>query len=136
MRVSRLIAMLLALGGLPLIAAAQTSSATVLLTVTAPVNPSATVSINPNALSIPAGETFTAAITVAGASGQAVPTGSVELLATTPGSTAKVLINTFTLTNGAFTCSYPIPATAPLGVYTIEAAYGGDTNYSKSPDYQ
>jgi uncharacterized protein YfaS (alpha-2-macroglobulin family) len=76
------------------------------------------------------------AVAVSGSTGGATPTGSVELLATVPGSTAKVLINTFTLTNGSMTCSYPVPATATAGVYSLEFAYGGDSNFTKSPDFK
>lgn len=132
MKLLRIIMALCLLSGAAL---AQTSSAIVQITVTPALVP-ATVTAIPSATSVAVGGAVSVAVKVAGASGAATPAGSVELLATIPGSTTKTLINTFTLVGGAFTCSYAVPATAPVGPYQLEFAYGGDANYKGSPDFQ
>lgn len=112
-------------------ASAQTSApstAKVSITVTAaPV--AASVSITPNSTSYAAGSTATLQVAVKGPTNGPVPTGSVVLMVEAPGQTAYTQLQPFALTNGAVTCTYPIPATAPLGSYSIEAVYQGDTNY-------
>jgi hypothetical protein len=104
------------------------STAKVSITVrAAPV--AASVSITPNATSYAAGSTATLQVAVKGPTNGPVPTGSVVLMVEAPGQTAYTQLQEFALTNGAVTCTYPIPATAPLGKYSIKAVYQGDTNY-------
>jgi hypothetical protein len=121
-----------ALGGAAL---AQTSSATVSIAVTAAPVPAA-VTVTSSATTVPAGSSVAFGVGVSGASGAATPTGKVELLATLPGATTKTLVNTFTLSGGSMTCSYALPATAPVGTYQLEFAYGGDANYKAAADFQ
>ena len=115
---------------------AQTSSATLQLTVTKAPGPAA-VSVVSSATTVPAGGVANFGVTVQpSAAGAPIPTGQVELLATLPGATAPVLVSTFPLVNGSMTCSYPLPATAPVGTYALIFAYSGDVNYTKSTSYQ
>ncbi len=133
MRLIRWILAVVAMGGAAL---AQTSSATVQVQVGAPP-PFAAIAVTQSATTVAAGGRVNFIVTASAPTGAATPTGSVELLATLPGATAKTLINTFPLTNGSFTCSYPVPATAPVGGYQIEFVYGGaGANYKPSPDFQ
>lgn len=100
----------------------QPSSATVTITVTAaPV--AANVSIVPNSATVQAGSTANLTVTVTGNATSGVPTGTVELLAKAPGQTTYTELSTFPLTNGKAACSYPIPASAPIGTYSVEAVY-------------
>lgn len=126
---------LLGLALLALPSAAQTSSATLSITVTPAPVPAAVV-VTSSATTVPVGGSVNFGVSVSGATGAATPTGKVEMLATAPGSTVKTLVNTFTLSGGSLTCGYAIPATAPVGVYSVEFVYGGDANYRASPDYR
>lgn len=115
---------------------AQTNTPTVTVTI-APLKVAAVASVTPTALGVPPGTSGTLTYTVAAPSGSTtVPTGKVELLGKDPSTGAWLLVNTFTLVNGQATCTYPVPSTTPAGTYTVELAYGGDTNYLASKDYQ
>lgn len=124
--ITMLIAVLLA--GTAAVAQNTKSSDTIQLTVTAAQQPAA-VTITPVDPTIAAGQTLSLTVTVAGAAGGAVPTGSVDLYAEAPGATDYTLIQSFPLANGSVACTYPIPSTAPVGVYSIKAEYEGDGNY-------
>lgn len=113
---------------LPCVAQQTKSSTTIQLTVTAAQQPAA-VSITPVDPTVAVGKTLNLTVKVAGDTPGVVPTGQIDLLAKAPGATSYTLVDTFTLANGSVACSYPIPATAPLGVYSIKAEYEGDGNY-------
>lgn len=129
------IATFLAIGFAAGIASAQTNTATATITVTPP-KVAAVVSIAPPALTTAPGGTASLTIQVVAASGTTVPTGTVELLGEAPGGTGYTLVSTFPLVNGVATCSYPVPATAPAGTYSLEAAYSGDGTFLASPTYK
>ena len=132
LQITILLAMCLCAGWLR----AQTSSATLQLTVTKAPGPAA-VTVVSSATTVPAGGQVNFGVTVEpSTAGAPTPTGQVELLATLPGSTTPTLVNTFPLVNGSMTCSYPLLATAPVGTYALIFAYSGDVNYTKSSSYQ
>ncbi len=109
----------------------QTPNATVLLTVTAPLQ-AATTTLTPATQSVPAGTSAVYTFTAAAPSGSTVvPTGTVALYAKAPTTgAAYALVNTFTLVNGSATCTYTLPDTAPTGGYYLTAVYSGDSNYA------
>lgn len=112
----------------------QTSSGTATVTVVSPPKPKATVTVTPATSIAPLGSTLTLQLAATGSAG--TPDGKLELLVTAPGATAKSLVNTYPLGDGTVSCSYPIPSTAPLGTYSVEAALCGSTKYANSPDCQ
>ena len=92
------------------------------VTVTAPVMSAATVTVTPGITTITNEQTEAVSITVAGASGQATPTGSVTL-------TSGTYRAQQTLGNGA--ASITIPANAlDSGTDTVTATYSGDGTYA------
>ena len=92
------------------------------VTVTSPVMSAATVTVTPGATTITNEQTDAVSITVAGASGQAVPTGRVTL-------TSGTYRAEQTLANGA--ASITIPANAlDSGADTVTATYSGDGTYA------
>lgn len=112
----------------------QTSSGTATVTVVQAAKPAATVTVSPATSIAPVGSTLTLTLAASGANG--TPDGKLELLATPPGATAKSLVNTYPIGDGTVSCSYPLPSTAPLGTYSVEAALCGGTKYANSPDCQ
>lgn len=102
------------------LAFAQTAkqSAAVTITVTAPP-PS--VQLTANTASVQAGQAASVTATVMQAGAPA--TGSVDLCAEAPGTSSYVFVQSFPLVNGSVTCGYPIPASAPVGEYSVQVQY-------------
>jgi hypothetical protein len=92
------------------------------------ITASATTStLTASATTLAPGQTLTLTVTVAPQAGTAVPTGTVTFVSGTSGSTT---LGTATLNaSGVATL---ITSTLAAGTYTIQANYGGDSNFSLS----
>jgi hypothetical protein len=85
----------------------------------------ATVTVTPAATTLTAGTTLNVAVTVAGPSGDATPTGTVSL------SSGGYTSTTETLASGAYT--FAIPANSlSAGSDTLTVTYSGDTTYASA----
>ena len=101
---------------------AQSTSAVLLVTVTAPGSTTSTVTVKPAATSVVAGQPLTVSVTVGGAAGGATPSGSVNL-ATGSYSIWQPL--------SGGTASFTLPAgTLSSGANTLTASYPGDPVYA------
>ncbi|MGA2729768.1 MAG: FG-GAP-like repeat-containing protein [Terracidiphilus sp.] len=101
---------------------AQSTSAVLVVTVTAPGSTASTVTVKPAATTVAAGQPLTVSITVSGAAGGATPSGSVNL-ATGSYSTWQPL--------SSGTASFTLPAgTLSSGANTLTASYPGDPVYA------
>jgi hypothetical protein len=101
---------------------AQSTSAVLVVTVTAPGSTASTVTVRPAATSVVAGQPLTVSVTVGGAAGGATPSGSVNL-ATGSYSAWQPL------SGGA--ASFTLPAgTLISGANTLTASYPGDPVYA------
>jgi hypothetical protein len=125
MRISKLVAWLLILGGTSIVLAQSSptpSSATVTLTVTAAATAvPATIKATLANATVQAGNSATLTIKASGNVG--IPSGSITLEAEAPGVSTFSVINTFPLTSGTATCVYPISANATPGAYLLKAVY-------------
>ena len=104
------------------------TSSQVPVTVAAPTQPVPILTVTPNAMSMLPTQDLIVTTNVAGASGQPVPTGSIDFYASGPGST---WIAYCYLANGSCNFDFNGGTWSP-GTVTVSVSYSGDSNYAAS----